>query len=202
MKENYQLMLDDIITENEKSGRRPRVLLHACCAPCTSSVLEYLAKHFAVTLFFYNPNIYPHEEYLKRLGEMKKLLSLAPFASGVGLIEGCYDYRDWQSFISGTEKEREGGARCSLCFEKRLAETARLASEMKFDYFCTTLTVSPHKNAELINAIGRAEGEKRSVTFLPSDFKKRDGYKRSVELCAEYDIYRQNYCGCEYSIWF
>ncbi len=202
MKENYQLMLDDIIAENEKAGRRPSVLLHACCAPCTSSVLEYLSKHFEVSLFFYNPNIYPREEYLKRLGEMKKLLILAPFAAGVGLIEGNYAYRDWQNSISGTETEREGGARCSLCFEKRLSETARLAAEMNFDYFCTTLTVSPHKNAELINAIGRAEGEKRSIPFLPSDFKKRDGYKRSVDLCAEYDIYRQNYCGCEYSIWF
>ncbi len=202
MKENYQLLLDNIVAENEKAGLRPSVLLHACCAPCTSSVLEYLSKHFEMTVFFYNPNIYPKEEYRKRLAEMQKLLYLAPFAAGVGMLEGKYDCEGWQSFIRGTEDEREGGARCSLCFEKRLSETAELASDMEFDYFCTTLTVSPHKNAELINAIGRAAGERHSVPFLPSDFKKRDGYKRSVDLCAEYDIYRQNYCGCKYSIWF
>ena len=202
MKTNYQLKLDEIIRNIERSGKRPKLLLQICCAPCGSYVLEYLTKYFEIELFYYNPNIYPRAEYDKRLGEIEKLLRLAPFCKGVELIKGEYDDDAWLECIKGTEAEREGGGRCTLCFEKRLEETAKLARELKSDWFCTTLTISPHKNAPLINGIGERLGEKYGVPFLPSDFKKREGYKRSTELCEEYGIYRQNYCGCKYSIWF
>ena len=202
MKTNCQLELDEIIKKISERGERPSLMLHICCAPCGSYVLEYLTRYFDISLLYYNPNIYPESEYDRRLGEIEKLLSLADFGRGVELIRGEYDAQAWHEYIRGTEKEREGGARCTLCFEKRLEETARLAKERKSDWFCTTLTISPHKNAELINELGRRIGEKYGVPFLPSDFKKRDGYKRSTQLCAQYGIYRQNYCGCEYSMWF
>lgn len=202
MKINYQLKLDEIIKQAELSGKRPSVLMHICCAPCGSYVLEYLSKYFDITLFYYNPNIYPRAEYDKRLGEIEKMIRLAPFCSGVKLITGEYDDESWQEYIKGTEQEREGGGRCTLCFDKRLETTARLAAELGCDWYCTTLTISPHKNAPLINEIGEKLGAEYGVPFLPSDFKKREGYKRSTQLCEEYGIYRQNYCGCRYSIWF
>lgn len=199
MKTNYQIILDDIIKKADEEGKRPRLTLHICCAPCGSYVLEYLTRYFDITLFYYNPNIHPREEYDKRLGEIEKLLKAAPFCRGVELIAGEYDSESWLEFVKGTENEREGGARCALCFESRLEKTAGLAKELKSEWFCTTLTISPHKNAELINGIGARLGEKYGVAFLPSDFKKREGYKRSIELCSEYGIYRQNYCGCKFS---
>lgn len=202
MKINYQLKLDEIIREIEREGKRPSLLLQICCAPCGSYVIEYLSKYFDITLFYYNPNIYPKEEYDKRLEEIEKLLRVAPFAQNVKLIVGEYDAEEWTDFIKGTEQEREGGGRCSLCFDYRLDKTAVLAKELHCDWFCTTLTISPHKNAPLINGIGEQLAEKYGVPFLPSDFKKREGYKRSTVLCEEYGIYRQNYCGCRYSMWF
>lgn len=202
MKVNYQLKLDAVIENIESSGIRPRLLLQICCAPCGSYVLEYLSKYFDITLFYYNPNIFPREEYDKRLGEIEKLLRAAPFCEDVKLIIGGYDDKAWQEYIKGTEDEKEGGGRCTLCFDKRLEETAKLAKKLEFEWFCTTLTISPHKNAALINDIGVRMGERFGVQFLPSDFKKREGYKRSTQLCAEYGIYRQNYCGCKYSVWF
>ena len=202
MKTNYQTELDGIIRQLTEEGRRPSLLLHACCAPCSSYVLEYLTQFFAVTLFFYNPNIHPREEYDRRLREVEKLLRLAPFGRGVELVVGPYDDGAWFEAVRGREKDREGGPRCALCFEKRLEAAAQLAAERGADWFCTTLSISPHKNAVLLHEIGARLGEKYGVPFLPSDFKKRDGYKRSTELCAEYGIYRQNYCGCRYSIWF
>ena len=202
MKINYQLKLDEIIKDIQRESKRPSLLMHICCAPCGSYVLEYLSQYFDITLFYYNPNIYPEEEYNKRLEEIEKLLRLAPFAKDVKLIVGEYDAEEWTAHIKGTEQEREGGGRCTLCFDYRLDKTAALAKELEFDWFCTTLTISPHKNAPLINGIGEQLGGKYGVPFLPSDFKKREGYKRSTVLCEEYGIYRQNYCGCKYSIWF
>ena len=202
MKINYQLKLDEIIKNIESRGERSKLLLQICCAPCGSYVLEYLTKYFDITLFYYNPNIYPKAEYDKRLGEIEKLLKLADFCRDVKLIVGEYDDAAWLEYIKGTEQEREGGGRCTLCFDKRLEETAKLAKKLGSDWFCTTLTISPHKNAPLINEIGERLGEKYGVPFLPSDFKKREGYKRSTELCEKYGIYRQNYCGCKFSMWF
>lgn len=202
MKVNYQLKLDEIIKSIAAEGRRPSLMMHICCAPCGSYVLEYLSEYFDITLLYYNPNIYPKAEYDRRLGEIEKLLSAAPFCRNVELLVGEYEYDNWLEYIKGTENEREGGARCTLCFENRLEKTAETARKMQFDWFCTTLTISPHKNAGLINSIGERLRERYGVPFLPSDFKKREGYKRSTELCREYDIYRQNYCGCNYSMWF
>ena len=202
MKTNYQQALDGVLSRLREEERRPSLLLHACCAPCSSYVLEYLTAYFDITLYFYNPNIHPREEYDKRLGEVEKLLRLAPFGRGVELIAGPYDDEAWLEVVHGREGDREGGPRCALCFEKRLASAARLAAERGADWYCTTLSISPHKDARLLNELGERIGREAGVPFLPSDFKKRDGYKRSTELCAEYVIYRQNYCGCRYSIWF
>lgn len=194
MKTNYQLETDKIIKSLENT--RPKLLLQCCCGPCGSYVLEYLCKTFQVTALFYNPNIYPPEEYEKRLRWLRVVLE----KNGVELLDCPYDPAAFDEAASGLEAEPEGGARCTRCFRLRLEETARLASVNGFDYFCTTLTVSPHKDAERINAIGRELGEKYSVAWLPSDFKKRDGYKRSIELSSQYGLYRQDYCGCKYSM--
>lgn len=194
MKTNYQLETDRVIKSLENT--RPKLLLQCCCGPCGSYVLEYICKHFHVTALFYNPNIYPPEEYEKRLHWLERVLE----KNGVERLDCPYDPAAFETAASGFESEPEGGARCTQCFRLRLEETARLASVNGFDYFCTTLTVSPHKDAERINAIGRELGEKYSVAWLPSDFKKRDGYKRSIELSSLYGLYRQSYCGCKYSI--
>jgi predicted adenine nucleotide alpha hydrolase (AANH) superfamily ATPase len=190
-------MFEDTIAS--LGGRTPSLLLHACCAPCLSSVLERLGEHFSVTVLYYNPNIFPPDEYEKRLSEIQKLLGLLETGNTVKLLCGEYNPGNYRNLTGGMEKEPEGGTRCRLCFELRLGETARLAREGGFDYFTTTLTVSPHKNAALLNAIGGAMSEKYGVPYLFSDFKKRDGYKRSIELSNTYGLYRQNYCGCEFS---
>ncbi len=195
MKTNYQLETDRI-TASLPSGARPRLLLHSCCGPCSSYVLEYLTAYFDLTLLYYDPNIQPEEEYRKRLATQKQLLERFP---QVKLMECGYDGQAYERAAAGLEGEREGGARCTVCFALRLEETAKRAAEGGFDFFCTTLTVSPHKDAEGINAIGRAAGERHGVAWLPSDFKKRGGYRRSVELSGEYGLYRQDYCGCRYS---
>ena len=174
-----------------KSGRK-RILLHSCCAPCSSSVLTYLMPLSDVTLFFYNPNVMPYSEYIKRLGEQKRLCGIL----NVSMTEGQYDIDDFLSFALNMKDVKEGGARCEKCFYMRLRETAKTAKEGNFDYFCTTLTVSPHKNAKIINEIGCAVAEEVGVPFLPSDFKKKDGYLRSIYLSKEYGLYRQEYCGC------
>jgi len=190
-------MLDDTVAS--LGERTPSLLLHACCAPCASSVLEYLAEFFSVTVLYYNPNTFPPDEYEKRLGELKKLLPLLETGHPVSLICGEYNSDAFYSLVRGSEAEPEGGGRCRLCFELRLEETARTAREGNFDYFTTTLTVSPHKNAALINGIGGAMSEKYDVPYLYSDFKKRGGYGRSIELSNKFGLYRQNYCGCEFS---
>lgn len=195
---NYQAEMEKIIDGFE--GERRSLLLHACCAPCSSYVLEYLTSFFDITVFFYNPNIMPEEEYCRRLDAMKKLLSVMPCASGVKLIENGRGEEAFTEAVRGNEREPEGGARCPVCFDLRLGKTAELCREGGYDFFTTTLTISPHKNAELINSVGQSAAERFSVNWLPCDFKKRGGYLRSIELCREYGIYRQNYCGCSFAV--
>ena len=193
MKENYQRKLDELTRRLEG---KPRVLLQSCCGPCSTYVLKYLTQFFEITLLYYNPNIQPREEYDLRLENQRKVLAAMP---EVHILECDYDGARYVQAVRGLEKEPEGGARCTECFRLRLEETARLAVEGQYDYFCTTLTVSPHKDAQRINAIGMELGERYGVKWLPSDFKKREGYKQSIQLSQELDLYRQNYCGCLYS---
>jgi predicted adenine nucleotide alpha hydrolase (AANH) superfamily ATPase len=175
---------------------RPRLLLHACCGPCASSVLERLTPHFDTTVLYYNPNTRPEAEFEKRLYWQRYLLEQAPFGRGVELIVPDRDEAAFWTAARGLEAEPEGGARCTECFELRLGRTARAAAERGFDFFATTLTVSPHKNAPLINAVGEKLAGETGVAWLPSDFKKKDGYRRSIELSHEYGLYRQAWCGC------
>lgn len=192
-KRNYQKELDAVI---EKLQARPRLLLQACCGPCSSYVLEYLTRYFDVTALYYNPNIRPEAEYEKRLATLKQLLAAMPMEHPPVLLEPGWRGEDFLRAAWGLEAEPEGGARCAVCFRLRLGQTARMAAEGGYDFFGTTLTVSPHKNAQLINAIGFALQEEYGVRWLPSDFKKRNGYLRSIQLSREYDLYRQEYCGC------
>ena len=191
---NYFREMEAVIAALE--GRRPTLLLHSCCGPCTSAVLETVTPHVDTTVFFYNPNILPSEEFEKRLYWLRVLLDRAPFAEGVELIVPDRDEPAFWAAARGLEAEPEGGARCTECFELRLGRTARAAKEGGFEFFATTLTVSPHKNAPLINAIGARLGQELGVRWLPSDFKKKDGYRRSIQLSAEYGLYRQAWCGC------
>ena len=201
MKQNYQLQLEQILNVPENKGKR--LFLHCCCAPCSSYVLEYLSQSFAITVFYYNPNITESEEYRKRVAEQKRLVE-AFNASGkcqylIAFEEGKYEPELFLEAVKGHETDPEGGERCSICFGIRLKEAALLAAKGGYDYFTTTLTISPLKDAERLNAIFRAVGKAEGVMFLPSDFKKKNGYKRSIELSKEYDLYRQNYCGCIFS---
>ncbi|MEE8825921.1 MAG: epoxyqueuosine reductase QueH [Eubacteriales bacterium] len=196
---NYQKELDAVIERLEKTGEAPRLLLHSCCAPCSSYVLEYLSKYFSITDFYYNPNITEREEYRKRVGEMERLIRSQPHIHEVTFVEGEYDPAAFLTAVKGLEDCPEGGDRCSVCFRMRLRETAQLAARWNMEYVTTTLTISPLKNAELLNQIGEEEAELAGVKWLPSDFKKRGGYQRSIELSREYDLYRQNYCGCVFS---
>ncbi len=192
-KRNFQKELDGVTVG--LTGR-PSLLLQACCGPCSSYVLEYMTKYFDVTVLFYNPNIRPEAEYDKRLAALKQLLTAMPMDHPPALMEPGWRGEEFLSAVKGLEDEPEGGARCAVCFKLRLEETARMAAEWGFDYFGTTLTVSPHKNAEVINAIGEKLAGEYEVKWLPSDFKKRNGYLRSIQLSKEYDLYRQEYCGC------
>ena len=200
MKTNYQLVCDRMISEIAADGRVPKLLLHSCCGPCSTYVLEYLTKFFQVTLLFYNPNIFPQEEFEKRLSAQREVIEKLRTKQRVSLLVEDYDHAEFLSEAIGAENEPEGGRRCEKCFRVRLKKTAELAKKHGFDVFATTLSVSPHKNAELLNQIGKALSEEYEVPFLFSDFKKREGYKRSVELSKEFGIYRQEYCGCEFSI--
>ncbi len=192
-KRNYQKELDALI---ENMPARPRLLLQSCCGPCSSYVLEYMTQYFDVTLLFYDPNIRPEAEYEKRLATLKQLLSAMPMDHPPALIEPGWRGGEFEAAAKGLEQEPEGGKRCAVCFRLRLEETARQAAAGGFDWFGTTLTVSPHKNAEVINRIGAELGEKYGVKWLPSDFKKRNGYLRSIQLSKQYGLYRQEYCGC------
>lgn len=196
---NYQKELDKITQEIAKSQKVPTLLLHSCCAPCSSYTLEYLSQFFEITVFYYNPNISPSEEFEKRFDEQKRLIESMSFENSVQLIKGEYDYSRFLQVAKGLEQVREGGARCFRCYRLRLEKTAELAKEKGFDYFCTTLSISPLKNSQKINEIGFDLAEKYGVRWLPSDFKKREGYKRSIELSSEYNLYRQNFCGCVFS---
>lgn len=192
-KVNYQLELDKIVSRLEG---RPTLLLHSCCGPCSSYVLEYLTQYFEVYLSYYNPNIQPRSEYDKRLENQKLVLKHIP---GVTLAECGYDGEAYNAAVAGLESEPEGGARCTECFRLRLDFAAREAARLECEYCCTTLSVSPHKDAQRINALGYEICAKYGVKWLPGDFKKRNGYKRSIELSNEYGLYRQDYCGCLYS---
>lgn len=200
-KPDYIGMLDAIIEGNKKAGTVPRVLLHSCCAPCSSYCVQVLSEAFYVTVFYYNPNIYPDEEYEHRVREQERFLSEFPTKHPVAFIEGDFEKdRFYNEVAKGLESEPERGARCVKCFELRLGETAKLAAREHFDFFCTTLTISPQKDPVLLNTIGNRLGQEYGVPFLPSEFRKREGYKRSTEISREYGMYRQDYCGCEYSV--
>ena len=196
---NYQKELDKLLETIKKENRVPRLFLHSCCAPCSSYVLEYLSQFFEITVFFYNPNISPEEEYRKRVTEIKRLVREMPFQHPVEILEGKYDPERFYEMAKGLEKVPEGGERCFRCYRLRMEEAAILAKEGGYDYFTTTLSISPLKNAGKINEIGEELSEIYGVSHLPSDFKKKNGYKRSVELSYEYHLYRQNYCGCAFS---
>lgn len=195
---NYQKELDRLI-ERIPEGTVPTLLLHSCCAPCSSYVLEYLSEYFEITVFYYNPNIAPEEEYRMRVEEQKKLIEQMPLKHTVSFIEGKYDPQRFYEMAKGLEKVPEGGERCFGCFKLRLEESAKEAVKGNYDYFTTTLTISPLKNAEKLNEIGQEIAEKYGIKWLPSDFKKKNGYKRSTELSQKYGLYRQNYCGCVFS---
>lgn len=196
-KQNFQLIMERQF-ESLKGGER--LLLHSCCGPCSSYVLDVLTKHFDVTLIYYNPNIYPKEEYQKRLGEQLRLLDEMPFEKSVSYMACEYDEGEFLQAAKGFEREREGGARCERCFRLRLNKTALEAQKNGFDYFTTTLSVSPHKNAQMLNEIGKELEKEYGVKYLYADFKKRDGYKKSVNLSEEYNLYRQDYCGCRFAL--
>lgn len=196
---NYQLTLDKTIEAVTQKGAKPKLLLQACCAPCSSYVLEYLCSYFDITLLFYNPNISPKSEYFFRAEELKRLVNEMPIKVKPEIIVCDYDNEPFLKIAEGLEALPEGGERCFLCYRLRLEEAAKYAKAHSFDYFCTTLSISPHKNAEKLNEIGGELSEKYGVKYLYSDFKKKNGYKRSIELSKEYNLYRQNYCGCIYS---
>lgn len=198
-KVNYQKEMDAIIAENTQNSIVPALLLHSCCAPCSSYVIEYLSRYFKITVFYYNPNITEQAEYFHRADEQKRLIQQMPVINKVGFLQGSYTPELYLQAVKGLEQEPEGGARCEKCFNIRLAEAGRVAKENNFDYFATTLTISPLKNPQVINNIGLAVEKTVGVKYLCSDFKKREGYKRSVALSQQYNLYRQSYCGCEFS---
>lgn len=198
MKTNYKKIMDTEIEKIKSENKKPTLLLHACCAPCSSAVLEYLSDIFDITLFFYNPNIYPESEFNFRLEELGRLLSEMNLQN-IGIAVPEYDNSEFESIAMGKEDLPEGGARCAECYRLRLEKSVSYAKENNFDYITTTLTISPHKNAQLLNEIGLELGEKYGVKYLCSDFKKGEGYKKSCQLSKEYNLYRQNYCGCIYS---
>ena len=210
---NYQKELDRTLEGLSGAERVPKQLLHSCCAPCSSYVLEYLAKYFRITVFYYNPNIYPPEEFDMRAAEQERLIAemnadierfgaeRSPEAAGypIRFVRGDYHPETYYEAVKGLESEPEGGERCTECSRLRLSEAARQAKEGGFDYFTTTLSISPLKDAERLNRLGEEAGERYGVKFLNSDFKKRNGYQRSIELSREHGLYRQNYCGCVFS---
>ncbi len=195
---NYQRKLEEQL-EGIGSQNRKSVLLHACCAPCSSYVIEYLSEFLDITLLYFNPNISPEEEYRKRLKEVDRLIVQMPVKSKVKLLEGRYETKEFFEIARGLEELPEGGERCFKCYRLRLEEAARIGAEKGFDFFGTTLSISPHKNAEKLNIIGEVLGEKYGIRYLYGDFKKKNGYKRSIELSGIYGLYRQNYCGCVFS---
>lgn len=193
---NWQNETDKIIL---KLDRRPKLLLHACCAPCSSASLEYLANYFDIDILFYNPNISTEVEFNKRLNELKRFVSEYPFTQNINIIAPQYNHCEFLDIAKGLEQLPEGGERCKKCFELRLSKTAEIARSMNYDYFATTLTISPLKNVELLNQIGLSYQD-QFILYLPTDLKKKGRYLRSIELSKEYDLYRQDFCGCEFSL--
>ena len=196
MNNNYSDKCEEIL--NSLDGKK-RLLLHSCCGPCSSYVITYLTKFFDITILYYNPNIFPYNEYLKRKEEQIRLIKEMKTVNKVDIIDCDYDNDLYENSIKGLENEPERGSRCSICFRLRLEKTAGIADELKYDYFGTTLTVSPYKNSTLINEIGLDLENKYNINFLISDFKKKEGYKRSIELSKKFNLYRQDFCGCKYS---
>lgn len=199
MQNNYSKMTEDIIEKFKDCNKKPSLLLHVCCAPCSSYVLEYLNEHFEITLYYYNPNISPESEYLFRLSELKRLTKEMPLSRAVKILYEPYGESEFLNISKGLENLAEGGARCKKCYRLRLEQTAKISKEKGFDFFTTTLSISPYKNANWLNEIGKELSEKYEIEYLFSDFKKKNGYKRSIELSAVYNLYRQDYCGCIYS---
>lgn len=198
-KVNYQKLLDEKIREIEKEGSRPKLLLHACCAPCSSYSMEYLSKYFDISIYFYNPNIDTKEEFELRVEELNRLIREMPLSGEIKLLTGEYEPEKFYEIAKGREKLPEGGERCHMCYALRLEEAARAAKVFGSDYFTTTLSISPYKNAEWLNRLGEKFGKEYEVPYLYSDFKKKGGYQRSVQLSKEYGLYRQDYCGCVFS---
>lgn len=196
---NYQKELDKVIEQIKSDGTTPSLLLHVCCAPCSSYCLEYLSQYFKITVYYYNPNISVKEEYEYRLSEEKRLISLMKFKNPVNIVESTYEPKEFFNAVKGLENEKEGGRRCVECFRIRLENSVAKAKELGCEYVTTTLTISPLKNAHILNELGSELAGKYDVNWLFSDFKKREGYKRSIVLSNEYNLYRQNYCGCIYS---
>lgn len=194
---NYQLKLEEILKENK--DKTPTLLLHSCCAPCSSYVLEYLTNYFYITILFYNPNITSKEEYDKRLNELKRLVDNLPHSNKIEIIEARYEPKEFTEIAKGLEMALEGGERCFKCYRLRLEEAAKFAKVNNYDYFTTTLSISPHKNAKKLNEIGEELSKTYQVNYLYADFKKKGGYQRSIELSKKYDLYRQDFCGCIYS---
>ena len=198
-KRNFQKEMDKLIEQNKKDGLTPSLLLHSCCAPCSSYVLEYLSEYFEITVFYYNPNIYPPREYEERAREQKRFIEQFPARYPISYVEGKYDTKRFYEMAKGLEHIPEGGERCFRCYELRMREAAMLAKEGGYDFFTTTLSISPLKNAQKLNEIGEALQSELGIRHLPSDFKKKGGYQRSTQLSKEYELYRQNYCGCVFS---
>ena len=194
---NYQLKLDEILKENK--DKTPTLLLHSCCAPCSSYVLEYLTNYFYITILFYNPNITSKEEYDKRFNELKRLVEELPHSNKIEIINCRYEPKEFVNIAKGLEMAPEGGERCFKCYRLRLEEAAKYAKENNYDFFTTTLSISPHKNANKLNEIGEELSKTYEINYLYSDFKKKGGYQRSIELSKKYDLYRQDFCGCIYS---
>ncbi len=199
MKHNYQIVLDKTLEELEREGKKPTLLLHACCAPCSSYVLEYLCEHFDITLLFYNPNISPRDEHELRYNELTRLVKDMGLEGKVGFARSEYEPERFLEIARGLENAPEGGERCKKCYALRLKKAAEIAARSGFDYFTTTLSISPYKNAEWLNEIGGEAADEAGVRYLYSDFKKRGGYRRSCELSVQFGLYRQDFCGCAYS---
>ncbi len=199
IKINYQKLLDKILEDIKNTEIHPSLLIHACCAPCSSYVTEYLLDYFNITLLYYNPNIFPAEEYDFRANELRRLVAEMKNIKNVKTVIESYDPRDFDGISRGLEELPEGGERCHKCYRLRLEHAAQYARSHNYDYFCTTLSISPHKNSTVLNRIGFELAESYGVSYLPSDFKKRNGYRRSCELSEQYNLYRQDYCGCRFS---
>jgi hypothetical protein len=197
--QNYDKWMEDVIQQHKEAGEVPTLLLHSCCAPCSTAVLDRLAEFFEITIYYYNPNIEPEAEFEKRYREVEQLIAALSTKNPIHVIKGHYDAQEFHTAIAGLEATGERGLRCYECYRLRLQKSAGVAADQKFDYFTTTLSVSPYKNAKWLNEIGAAVAEEFGVAYLFSDFKKKNGYQRSVELSNEYGLYRQDYCGCIYS---